>query len=264
MALRPIIQSPSKNYWGKLPDMKFLSILVVFLLFWGDRAGAVKLTGGDWAHTGMGLTGLVGTRFLIRSPVEPRWKGGVGPDDGIRSLVALSRRESRDTVARVSDFVLLGTVVLSFQQSIRGADRWPRGLVALNGLLSSLFLNQLTKKVVARQRPLGRGCALDSDYSGACGTSQENVSFFSGHTSLAFTAAGLICAQETNVWCATGLVAAGVVGYFRMASDRHYFSDVLVGVGAGILMGYVIPKSSHGDFDRSKPVVLSLTLPISL
>ncbi|HSP77464.1 MAG TPA: phosphatase PAP2 family protein, partial [Myxococcaceae bacterium] len=83
--------------------------------------------------------------------------------------------------------------------------------------------------------------------------SDNNVSFYSGHTSLAFslvTAAGTVSELRgyRNRWLiwAVGLPAAAATGMLRMAADKHYLTDVLVGAAAGSLFGVGVPLLLHG------------------
>jgi membrane-associated phospholipid phosphatase len=43
------------------------------------------------------------------------------------------------------------------------------------------------------------------------------------------------------VACAGALTLASATALLRVSSDRHYASDVIVGVGIGSLVGYVLP-----------------------
>lgn len=70
-------------------------------------------------------------------------------------------------------------------------------------------------------------------------------SFYSGHTSSAFTNAGLICMQDKGkhrIHCKTSIVLAASVAYLRVAGDWHWFSDVAVGAGVGYMNGKFIPE----------------------
>jgi membrane-associated phospholipid phosphatase len=93
------------------------------------------------------------------------------------------------------------------------------------------LITEATKRLVGRERPTGPG---------------ENDSFFSGHTSIAATAATLVCLQHVRLQllgnsaadaavCGAAAAAALSTGLLRVMSDRHYASDVIVGaaVGAG-------------------------------
>lgn len=48
-------------------------------------------------------------------------------------------------------------------------------------------------------------------------------------------------AAEPYIW-AGGLTLAAVTGYLRIAADKHYFSDVLVGAVVGAGAGLLVPQ----------------------
>jgi membrane-associated phospholipid phosphatase len=57
---------------------------------------------------------------------------------------------------------------------------------------------------------------------------------------------------------------AGLVGYFRIAADRHYLTDVLTGALLGTGMGILLPWLFHGR-KRSTPGAVSMgSTPLSL
>jgi len=68
----------------------------------------------------------------------------------------------------------------------------------------------------------------------------DNLSFFSGHATLAFAlavSAGTIASMRHHklaalMW-ATGLVLASTGAYLRIAADRHYATDVIMGMVVG-------------------------------
>jgi membrane-associated phospholipid phosphatase len=75
----------------------------------------------------------------------------------------------------------------------------------------------------------------------------NDFSFPSGHTASAFATATVL--QEHFGWKA-GLPAyafAGFVGASRMASNKHYLSDVLVGAGIGIAAGRTVTIRLGGE-----------------
>ena len=88
--------------------------------------------------------------------------------------------------------------------------------------------------------------------------SDDNLSFFSGHTTLAFavaTAAGTINTLRGYrlaplVWGA-GMTMAVSVGYLRIAADKHYFSDVMTGAVVGSLIGVGVPLIFHSASSSS-------------
>jgi len=75
----------------------------------------------------------------------------------------------------------------------------------------------------------------------------NNFSFPSGHTASAFATATVL--QEHFGWKA-GIPAyafASFVGASRMASNKHYLSDVLVGAGIGIAAGRTVTIHLGGE-----------------
>jgi membrane-associated phospholipid phosphatase len=58
------------------------------------------------------------------------------------------------------------------------------------------------------------------------------------------------------VW-ATGLTLAAASAYLRIASDQHYLTDVLAGVGSGVAIGLAVPWF-HRARSRDSAVVVSL------
>lgn len=114
-----------------------------------------------------------------------------------------------------------------------------------SGIGASLF-SQATKFAVGRERPeahFAEAHVVNVD---------DNLSFYSGHTTLAFSLAvssGMVAhyrnyRMEPIVW-ATGLTIATATGYFRIAADKHYFTDVAVGAAAGAAVGVVVPTLLH-------------------
>ena len=114
---------------------------------------------------------------------------------------------------------------------------------------TQLVVNTL-KLAFGRQRPFvryGSEVAYELDH---------NKSFPSGHSALGFaitTGAGMICHwrgywTEPYVWTA-GITLSLATEYLRMAADKHYLTDVLVGGGIGILGGLTIPRFFKNDIN---------------
>lgn len=115
-------------------------------------------------------------------------------------------------------------------------------------------LNQLVKFAFARERPfvhfLPRAPTAVRALTDS--PSDDNLSFFSGHTTLAFalaTSAGTVNTLRGYrlapvVWSAGGLMAV-TVGYLRIAADKHYFSDVLTAAIVGSAIGVGVPLLFH-------------------
>ena len=95
--------------------------------------------------------------------------------------------------------------------------------------------NAIAKDAFARRRPNG-----------------GNSSFYSGHTSLAFSvaaAAGTVSTMrgyEAAPWVwAGGMALAAGVGYLRVAGDAHWATDVVAGAAMGGLIGFAVPWFLH-------------------
>ena len=120
-------------------------------------------------------------------------------------------------------------------------DSWrPAGLLALSALFGGL-LYTVFKWFAGRQRPLVLidPLAFNPFINGWKGFFDEpNMSFPSGHTTLAFaTAATLgICVPR---WKPLFYAGAAVVGAERVAENAHYVTDVIAGAGLGTLAAYL-------------------------
>lgn len=136
--------------------------------------------------------------------------------------------EDTKTAAKYSDYVVTSLMIAPFVYGgLKKEDRVKRLTTAAGMFFVSTAFVSAVKQKAQRTRP----------------NNENNYSFFSGHTSTAFTGAGLICMQEKGKgWCYPSLVLAATAGYFRIAAKKHYLSDVLVGAGIGYLNGRYFPK----------------------
>jgi membrane-associated phospholipid phosphatase len=124
-------------------------------------------------------------------------------------------------------------------------------LLALQTTAAALCLNQVVKFAVGRERPFVH--ALDDDLKGLTRHPVDNnLSFFSGHSSFAFS---LVMATGTiahlrgyrSAWLvyAIGLPIAAMAPLLRMGADRHYLTDVLTGSLVGAAAGWALPTLLH-------------------
>jgi membrane-associated phospholipid phosphatase len=204
----------------------------------------------------------IAVTLLVTYPEDPRWKGPILFDAAIRDGLRARSPGLRDAIRVASDITLftgiINTVVLeslivplaagspavAFQLQLMDAQAF-----SLNVLIATLLF-----KAVARARPPQADCSLDPDFDPLCGTGSY-ASFPSSHTSTAFTAAGLSCVHHAYLplyggpWdasaCAGALALATATGLFRIAGDRHYMTDVLMGAAIGLSLGYVYPWLFH-------------------
>lgn len=127
-------------------------------------------------------------------------------------------------------------------------------LVITETTLIAATVNQLIKFAFARERPFVHYLPRSPDGLRALtdSPSDDNLSFYSGHTNLAFalaTSSGTVSTMRGYslapvVW-ASGLALATAVGYLRIAADKHYLSDVLTGVIVGSIIGVGAPLLFH-------------------
>lgn len=207
----------------------------------------------------LGLTLGVGGGWILTetlkeylAPDECRWCEGNAFDDGVRDALRWDDTEAADTTSYVLGFALLPAVVLGVNAaSARDAGVAVQGaedlLLVVEAVAFASALNQTTKFLVGRERPFVH--ALDPEEKlRTDNPADNNVSFFSGHTTLAFAAAvsgatvATLRGYDTApyLWVIGGLMALGT-GYLRIAGDRHYLSDVLVGAAVGSLVGWAVP-----------------------
>ena len=213
----------------------------------------------DWAAVGALAAGTLVLQLTYTPPSSPNWTGGVLFDDWVRRVLRLSSPSARATAASISDFLLYGLVALPFLDAWLGAGlTYQRPDVALRlsvldaqALLATTFITLGGQHLIQRARPFTTLCVHQPTASECTDGSAQDTSFPSGHTSIAFTVALLECVNHAHLdvdrsgWngvaCPVTLVAASITGLLRIASDRHYASDVIVGglIGAGI--GYLVP-----------------------
>jgi membrane-associated phospholipid phosphatase len=188
------------------------------------------------------------------APAECAWCNPPGFDVSVRDALKWDNTNRADTISTITGYIVPPLSAISLLLASTWRERsWRRlfddAVPMLEAAVSVGLINQAAKFIVGRQRPFvhfaepGRPPELD-----------DNMSFFSGHTTLAFSeavAAGVVAhrrgyALEPVIW-ATGLTLAAATGYLRMAADRHYLSDVLVGAVVGSGIGLLVPLIFHSD-----------------
>ena len=113
-------------------------------------------------------------------------------------------------------------------------------MVAVEALSTTWMLSQVFNHLVERERP-------DSYFESG---EEAYDAFFSGHTSVSFAAVTQLTlfsyeldwlSDETRWLVPTvGYSLAGLTGYLRVAADRHWVTDVLVGAVMGTAVSYLV------------------------
>jgi membrane-associated phospholipid phosphatase len=128
------------------------------------------------------------------------------------------------------------------------------GILSGEALADSVVLDQVTKIIFRRERPLYNNAAGDF-FSSKAG---ENNSFPSSHSMLAWSIAGVIAGEYPSRWVQLGTYSlATSVSLMRVLGQEHFPTDVLVGGAAGWLIGHYVfkkhsahplTKTAHGKF----------------
>jgi membrane-associated phospholipid phosphatase len=138
-------------------------------------------------------------------------------------------------------------------------------LIDLEAFTLAGFVHHTTSRLSGRPRPYREECEDDGKATRyPCGDVRDVKSFYAGHASAAFTSAGLTCLhhQHLPLWgggapdtwaCVWAVTFASFTAYTRIASDEHWVSDTIVGVGTGWLFGYFVPKWLHYGSATSRP-----------
>lgn len=223
-----------------------------------DEPGAA-----DLALTAGSLGIIAATHFTApcTGPECCRWcdaKAGQDRLNGLDRRVGNSLRfRDRNRADRWSDvtlFASLGQAIGYLSFGNRPAALRD-GALLVESYALDLALTQAAKKIARRPRPYAhRHDPPPGERPGAA-----LGSFFSGHASSSFcmaVATGTIAfaRKEKNAgWIlGSGLTLAAATGTLRIAADRHYFTDVLVGAAVGSAAGFLVPHL-HRPADPFSP-----------
>lgn len=201
------------------------------------------------ANLSITTAGLVLYPLTLSSERDPECRLCGPPnevDTAVRDALVWSP-ERTETANTISDVVSWGMVPALSAGLLSGTlpdTTWANAIDDITPMLESImvagWITRGIKIKVARKRPY----AYFTKRRGA----DENVSFPSGHSSRAFataTAAGVIAhvrgyRAEPYIWVG-GMTIAATTAYLRIAADRHYLTDVLVGSLLGVAVGLTVP-----------------------
>jgi len=212
-----------------------------------------------------GASIAVALAAAIAHPLTSVWKGVPSFDSGARNALRLSSYQARLDARDASDVGLALLTTFPIVVDSMMVAYWYRGstdvalqmgLIDAETMAVSAALQGAATFLSGRERPYGQDCGTQlQSQSIDCTTPSRYRSFFSGHSTLAFTSAALICAHhealdlfDTSadpITCATAFVAAAAIGTLRIVGDMHYLSDVLTGAVVGTAVGLGIPLLHH-------------------
>jgi membrane-associated phospholipid phosphatase len=211
-------------------------------------------------HTSIVIGGAIAylaSETVLKVELAPsgcRWCDDNTVDRGVRDAVVWKHPQTADTISDILAFgatpaIQLGALVVA------GRDERPDdddaflsdGLAVAEAVVVAGLLNQTVKFAVGRQRPYARVAA-----PGVAATIEDNLSFYSGHSTLGFTlaaATGTVAQMRGYRWApwiwTGGVALASTTAYLCMAGDRHWLSDIGLGAALGTAVGIAIPRLAH-------------------
>lgn len=141
------------------------------------------------------------------------------------------------THKNTGDVLLIAMPVLTFGSTLLWQDGQKGGYQFTKALAGTLALSYGLKLAINKERPNG----------------QNNNSFPSAHTSVAFASAAFVQKRYGWTYGVPAYLLAGYVGYTRIQADKHDGWDVLAGAAIGIGMSYLFTK----PYDPDKKIQLT-------
>ena len=253
-------------------------VTATFLLAFAVAARAAETPGDNWVRIGaseaVGIGALLAADFIFEFSANaadpPRWRQPILFDEAVHGSLTAASATARARAGTLSDIGLYGLAALPLVVDA-GLVTWlgrgnPGAAVQLalldaQALALSWGLATLVERAVSRERPYVQNC-VDPTRS-ACGGSanDRNTSFLSGHTTVAFTMAAVLCVEHTRLdllgsadvaVCPIAATAAAATGVLRVVAERHWATDVLAGAALGTSIGAIValvhvrPRASAG------------------
>lgn len=229
----------------------------------------------DGAFTGGGLALYVASELALKPVLAPpacRWcdrdasgADALNPVDAAARAAVMwpvDRQGQADSLANADVYLLMPAAMFGVDGYMAASSgsigRWGKdALIIGEATVAVALLNQTVKFIAGRERPFVH-VLPDADKPLTPNPLDNNVSFYSGHTTTAFALlfATLSVAelrgysQRWLLW-AVGLPLALAAPYLRMAGDRHYLTDVLTGAVVGGALGWFLPILLHPRDDAA-------------
>jgi membrane-associated phospholipid phosphatase len=219
----------------------------------------------SWAEGATTLSAGVATGILALQapPRDPRWQGGILFDDSVRNAVRLRSAGARQRLRSVGDMpyyfapllpLIVDPLVVAWLVRDDPKLAYNLAFMGMEAFSYAGLLSFVSTRISVRERPDTSECRRQHPDFAGCEADTE--AFWSGHTSIVAASAGLVCAhhQYLSLWgtpladasaCALAASGALVTAGSRLMADRHYASDVIVGLGVGLGIGYAVPVLLH-------------------
>lgn len=207
---------------------------------------------------------LTGALWLREPPRQARWSGGVLFDDAVRGKLRLQSANARSRARSLGDLpyyaapaipLIIDPLLVAWLGRGDGKAALNLELVGLEAFAYAGLSSFISTRLSLRQRPDSSLCWQEHPDGIGC-EPVDTESFWSGHTTIVSASAGLVCANHRylDLWGhpaadtgACAIAVAGAVGtaVSRILADRHYTTDVIVGMGVGLGFGYAVPVLLH-------------------
>ena len=246
--------------------MKNLILLIIFSL----SILSSNPKPDDYLKSCLGLSALVYSQFFFRplpSLTRERKVEHVNRFD-IKVRKSLKWNSNNlGSASSMSDFLLYGLTLGSIPIiPFFSEDNYYENLITRVNILSlNGLITNLVKITSSRERPKYR---FNSNKEKS---NETYKSFFSGHTSTAFSIGisnALILSKQfpkhsTKIWFSSLSIAA-TAGYLRIASDEHYASDIIAGSIVGSVIGFFLHKSNKNQNFNFSPSSNTIHLSIDI
>jgi membrane-associated phospholipid phosphatase len=232
-----------------------------------------SLPGFSWAEGAAMVSAGVATGILALQapPSEPRWQGGILFDDAVRDTLRLDSAKGRQRLRSIGDMpyyfapllpLIVDPLVVAWLVRDDPTLAYNLAFMGLEAFSYAGLLSFVSTRLSVRERPDASECRRQ--HPDFVGCEPDTEAFWSGHTSIVAASAGLVCAHHHHLplWgspladagaCVLATSGAVVTASSRLLADRHYASDVLVGMGIGFGIGYAVPVLLH--YSREAPGV---------
>jgi hypothetical protein len=228
------------------------AIVVIVVLAIAPRARADTPDHHRLTHLllgGAAIGAFAVSETVIKNSIAPdpcRWCGVNSLDTGVRDALVWGSPGTAATLSNITGYAMpaIGAAGLLYASSRNGDQLLDDLIPMLEAGAYGQLVVQGIKYTVGRQRPYAHFAG-----PGFMKSNEDNLSFLSGHTSLAFSvaiSAGMVAHRrhykyEAAIW-ASGIAFSTATAYLRIAADKHYFTDVTSGAALGIAAGIFIPQ----------------------
>jgi membrane-associated phospholipid phosphatase len=260
-----ILPSSTSQFKNNLM-LKFKLFFILFSIFSYINCYAQYQLNNEPDYPLIGTAVMLGAgTYLLNSYVQPLDSNDISmmnKNDIFlvdRSLMA----DYHSDIAGISDYILTLNMslplTLLFDKNVNN-EPLKYGLMYFETIAITASVTGLVKNYVTRTRPFVYGINAGIDLKM---DKDARQSYFSGHSSWSFSSAVFISSIYTKlnpnseyrslVWGSTLLLAA-TTGVLRIASGKHFFTDVVTGAIVGSFMGWFIPYLHENELKESNNI----------